>query len=106
MRTELELLQETWKKAVTEDAMVRRIHHELKSINEYQCGDGSGTITVTQLVRFDFAELDIETFGEGQVTNGTWTLVGIGDYESLTGSGDIITNFDDGHIHMVGDVEA
>jgi hypothetical protein len=79
---------------------------EVKSINEYQCGDGSGTITVTQLVRFDFAELDIETFGEGEVTNGTWTLVGIGDYESLTGSGDIITNFDDGHVHMVGEVEA
>lgn len=79
---------------------------EVKSINEYECSDGSGTITVTQLVRFDFAEIDIETFGEGQVTNGTWTLEGIGDYESLTGSGNIITNFDDGHIHMVGEVEA
>ena len=79
---------------------------ELKSINEYQCSDGSGTLTVTQLVRFDFAELDIETFGEGQVANGTWTLEGNGEYESLTGSGEIITNFDDGHIHMVGDVEA
>ena len=34
VRRELALLQETWKKSVTEDAMVRRIHHELKTINE------------------------------------------------------------------------
>jgi hypothetical protein len=79
---------------------------EANSINEYECGDGSGTITITQLVRFDFAEIDIETFGQGQVTNGTWTLEGVGDYESLTGSGDLVTNFDDGHVHMVGEVEA
>jgi hypothetical protein len=79
---------------------------EANSINEYECGDGSGTITITQFVRFDFAELDIETFGQGQVTSGTWTLVGVGDYESLTGSGDLITDFDDGRIHMVGEVEA
>jgi uncharacterized protein YukE len=35
VRRELELLQKTWKNAVTvEDAMVQRIHHELKTINE------------------------------------------------------------------------
>jgi hypothetical protein len=39
---------------------------EARSINEYACGDGSGTLTVTQLVRFGFAELDIETLGQGK----------------------------------------
>ena len=34
VRRELELLNETWSKAVNEDNTVRRIHAELKSINE------------------------------------------------------------------------
>ena len=34
VRTELALLQETWAKAVQEDAVVRRLHDALKEINE------------------------------------------------------------------------
>lgn len=34
VRRELELLNETWRRAVTEDATVRRIHAELRGINE------------------------------------------------------------------------
>ncbi len=34
MRRELELLNRTWRKAVAEDDTVRRIHAELKAINE------------------------------------------------------------------------
>ena len=34
VRLELELLTRTWRKAVTEDDTVRRIHAELKHINE------------------------------------------------------------------------
>lgn len=79
---------------------------EAMSINDYECDDGSGTITISQHVRFDFGEISIETFGEGQVAGGTWTVEGTGDYESLTGSGDIVNDNDQGMIHMVGEVEA
>lgn len=34
VRRELELLQAAWRKAVVEDVRVRRIHDELKNINE------------------------------------------------------------------------
>jgi transcriptional regulator of nitric oxide reductase len=34
VRVELALLQETWAEAVTEDAVIRRLHDELKEINE------------------------------------------------------------------------
>ena len=34
VRTELDLLNETWRNAVTEDETVVRIHAELKSVNE------------------------------------------------------------------------
>lgn len=79
---------------------------EVTSSNDYQCDDGSGTITIRQLVRFDFAEIDPETFGRGRFVSGTWTLEGRGDYESLTGSGDLVDDHDEGMIHMIGEVEA
>ena len=34
VRIELELLQDTWAKAVTEDAVIRDLHAQLKEINE------------------------------------------------------------------------
>lgn len=34
VRRELDLLEQTWRRAVTEDDTVRRIHAELKGINE------------------------------------------------------------------------
>ena len=34
VRTELNLLNDTWKKSVTNDETVQRIHQQLKSINE------------------------------------------------------------------------
>ena len=34
VRTELKLLQDTWAAAVTEDDTVRRLHRELKAVNE------------------------------------------------------------------------
>jgi hypothetical protein len=44
----------------------------------------------------DFAVLDIDSFGQGRITHGTWTLEGTGAYESLTGAGDSLTDFDEG----------
>jgi hypothetical protein len=79
---------------------------EVTSHNDYECDDGSGTITVSQHVRFDFAVIDIETFGRGRFQSGTWTVGGTGDYETLTGSGEIVDDHDEGLIHMVGEVEA
>ena len=34
VRTELELLRETWQKAITDDEVIQRLHDELKKINE------------------------------------------------------------------------
>ena len=79
---------------------------EAKSFNEYECGDGSGTITINQHVSFDFAVLDIETFGDSPINSGTWTLEGTGDYESMSGSGDLVNDLAEGMIHAVGEVEA
>lgn len=78
---------------------------EIMSFQEFECGDGSGTITVANHVRFDFAVLDAEDLTQGQTKHGTWTLEGTGDYESLTGSGDTIGDNDTQIIHMVGEVE-
>lgn len=71
-----------------------------------ECNDGSGSITIIEHWRYDFAVLDIESFGQGRINHGTWTLEGTGDYESLTGSGDFLSDFDEGMLHAVGEVEA
>ncbi|NNK32205.1 MAG: hypothetical protein HKP02_03720 [Xanthomonadales bacterium] len=34
VRTELELLRETWQKAINDDDVIQRLHDELKTINE------------------------------------------------------------------------
>ncbi len=34
VRTELELLRETWQKAINDDEVIQRLHDELKKINE------------------------------------------------------------------------
>ena len=89
-----------------EDAMANGTVAEIANRAEFECSDGSGTITVVEQVRFDFAEIDMETFGQDRISNGTWTLEGTGDYESLTGSGDLIGDNGAGMIYAVGEVEA
>lgn len=79
---------------------------EAMSINDYRCDDGSGTITVTQHVRFDFSEISILVMGNSTVDTGTWTLEGTGDYETLIGSGDLVQDGSEQMIHMVGEIEA
>ena len=97
--------QEAWAK-IFDTAVETGSVAEAKSFNEYECGDGSGTITINQHVSLDFAVLDIETFGEAPINSGTWTLEGTGDYESMSGSGDLVNDFAEGMIHAVGEVEA
>lgn len=92
--------------AMFESAIETSSIAEARSLNDYQCDDGSGTITIDQHVRFDFAEIDIETLGQSEITNGTWTVSGSGDYESLTGSGDLVSDNAEEIIHMIGEVEA
>ena len=89
-----------------EDAMDGGTVAEVMNHAIIECSDGSGTITLIEHVRFDFAEIDMGTFGQGQVNTGSWTLEGTGDYESLTGSGALVTNYDEGLIQAVGEVEA
>jgi hypothetical protein len=54
---------------------------QMLSYFDVECNDGSGTITIAELM--DFTEID-----PWEVTERTWTLEGSGDYESLTGSGE------------------
>lgn len=89
-----------------ENAVATGAVAEVKSFNEYECRDGSGMLLIEQHVHLDFAVLDIETFAQGRASHGTWTLTGTGDYESLTGSGEIIGDSMAGMIHMVGEVKA
>lgn len=64
---------------------------------EVVCDDGSGSITIGELL--DFEELPPATW------EGAWTLEGSGDYESLIGSGEWSTD-DEGMWHDVGEVES
>jgi hypothetical protein len=91
----------TFESAVESGSVAEFMHYATT-----ECNDGSGTITIIEHWHYDFAELDIESFGQGRINNGTWTLEGTGDYESLTGSGDFLTDFDEGMLHAVGEVEA
>lgn len=93
--------EETFDAAIENDSVAEMMHRA-----EIECSDGSGTITVVEHWRYDFGVLDIESFGQGQINNGSWTLEGTGDYESLTGSGDFLTDFDEAMLHAVGEVEA
>lgn len=78
---------------------------EVVSINDYECDDGSGLLQVSQYVRLDFAGVDLDA-GQGPLNEGTWTLEGTGEYEAVTGSGNIVNDDAAGMIHMVGEVEA
>lgn len=91
----------TFESAVADGSVAEMTHRA-----EIECSDGSGTITVVEHWRYDFAVLDIESFGQGRINMGTWTVQGTGDYESLTGSGDFLTDFDEGMLHAIGEVEA
>jgi hypothetical protein len=89
-----------------EDAMANGTVAEVVNRAEFECSDGSGTITIVEHVRFDFAEIDMEEFFAGRISNGTWTLEGTGDYDSLTGFGDLISDNGAGMIYAVGEVKA
>ena len=65
------------------------------------CGDGSGSITVIEHVRIDFASGD---WGSGKWETGTWTVTGTEAYDSLSGSGTITTDFTNMQIRIVGEV--
>ena len=54
-----------------EDAMANGTVAEIASRTEFECSDASGTITVVEHVRFDFAQIDMETFGQDRINNGT-----------------------------------
>lgn len=64
---------------------------------EVVCDDGSGSITIGEIIEYFY---DTESWAE----EGTWTLEGSGDYESLTGSGQWSTD-EEGTWHDVGEVE-
>jgi hypothetical protein len=82
------------------DYRQRRVEgNDAQMVNYFEvvCDDGSGSITIGELL--DFEEFPPATF------EGAWTLEGSGDYESLTGSGQFSVD-DEGKIHDVGEVEA
>ena len=78
---------------------------EAKGTKIFECGDGSGMITINEHTLIDFAVLDPADFGSGTTDWGTWTIEGTGDYASLTGSGKVITVWDEMQMHFVGEVE-
>jgi hypothetical protein len=91
--------------AIFDEAVRSRSVAEAKSIKQFECGDGSGTITITDHAYLDFAVLDVTTFGRGETTWGTWTVEGTGDYDSLSGEGEVVVDWDEQRFHYVGDVE-
>lgn len=90
---------------VFDAAIENRSTAEANSYKTFECGDGSGTITITEHTIYDFAVLDPADFGSGTTDSGTWTVEGTGNYESLTGSGGVTTVWDEMQIHLVGEVE-
>jgi len=78
---------------------------EMTAVKEFTCEDGSGTLVITEDVRFDFSVIDPASLGTGEVATGTWTIEGLGDYEDLTGSGEAVVNFDQATFHYTGEVE-
>lgn len=78
---------------------------EGKGYKTFVCGDDSGSITISDHAALDFGVLDMETFGQGETAWGTWTIEGTGDYEALSGSGDIVVMWDEMKFHYKGEVE-
>jgi len=77
---------------------------EMTSVKEFSCADGSGTLIITEDVRFDFGVIDLEAFGTGEFVGSTWTIEGIGEYADLTGSGEAVIDFDEMVFHYRGEV--
>jgi len=78
---------------------------EAKALKQFECGDGSGTITINEHTLWDFAVIDPADLGSGETDVGTWTIEGTGDYESLTGSGGVTIVWDEMQFHYIGEVE-
>ncbi len=96
---------EEWGKSFDE-ALENGTVAELMHRMQVECADGSGTFKVIEHVRFDFAVIEVESLDRGRITNGTWTIEGTGEYESLTGSGQLVSDNDAKMIHAIGEVEA
>ena len=78
---------------------------EGKGYKTFVCGDDSGSIMMSDHAALDFGVLDIETFGQGETIWGSWTIEGTGDYEALSGSGDVVVMWDEMKFHYKGEVE-
>lgn len=67
----------------------------------WNCADGSGALEVTYETRLDFSE-DVH----GKLDAGTWRISGgTGAYSGLTGSGDVVVNFDGNNVTYSGEVK-
>jgi hypothetical protein len=79
---------------------------EATSMKQFECGDGSGTITIDDHLYLDFAELDVETIFTGDTQWGTWTLEGTGDYESISGNGSFVVDGPGERFHYIGEIQS
>lgn len=64
---------------------------EVIEYHTWSCADGTGALEMTYEARFDLSEPDLT----GQLAAGTWRFTGGTDaYSELTGSGDVVVDFD------------
>jgi hypothetical protein len=74
---------------------------EVYVFQDFECDDGSGTVTMKVHPTFDFSTYEFE--GEQDV--GTWEIEeGTGSYQDLSGSGDVTVDWDNDHVKYDGDV--
>jgi len=90
---------------IFDNAVASQSAAEAKAFKTFECGDGSGTMTIEEHTVLDFAVLDPAAFGSGTTDWGSWTITGTGDYESLTGGGNVMTVWDEMQFHFIGEVE-
>ena len=72
--------------------------------NTFECGDGSGTLTLRSHAYIDFGARSPSDWGSGVWDSGTWTITGTDEYESLSGSGSSFMYFDEGKMHYTGEI--
>lgn len=75
---------------------------EMYVFQGFSCDDGSGGFTLKFHNRVDFSTFEFE----GQQDVGTWVIdAGSGDYEGLSGSGDVTLDWDSAQVIHTGSIE-
>lgn len=95
-----EITDEEWA-VMFDSALADGTAAEMMVYTEWTAGDGSGTFTLVHHTVFDFATFEFE----GQADVGTWEITeGTGANEELTGSGNVMLDWEAGRVIYSGEV--